>query len=46
MMLPGKAMVKVYERPVVGWKTAVGFDVSTEADVAAAWWRTTLRFLF
>jgi hypothetical protein len=29
MMLPGNATLTVHSRPLVGWNTAVGFEVST-----------------
>jgi hypothetical protein len=36
IMLPGSATVTVHSLPFVGWKTAVGFDVSTVGGAATA----------
>ena len=43
-MLPGRATVTVHSRPFVGWKTAVGFDVSTVDVGATAGFGTEMPF--
>lgn len=44
MMLPGRAMVTVHERPELGLNTLVGFDVSSSSPLDSFGVRSALRF--
>jgi hypothetical protein len=45
MMLPGSATLNVYERPPVGLKTALGFEVLTAVPLVGGL-SSLARFLF